>query len=135
MNQVGVRGVGADGGEVGWASVPVLHKVGVNKAMVGRRVLGERGQVTVLTEEVNGNVKRVHIAVWVGMELCLDSNEKKKKKKKKALTRVTTTRKRRAGPITLRERWQTGGCQACKRHSRLCGQQTCRSRSGASHHG
>ena len=82
MNQVGVRGVGADGGEVGWASVPVLHKVGVNKAMVGRRVLGERGQVTVLTEEVKGNVKRVHIAVWVGMELCLDSNEKKKKKKK-----------------------------------------------------
>lgn len=64
---------GADGGEVGGAPVPVLHKIGVNKAVVGRRVLGEAGQVAILAVEVDGDVKGGHIPVGMRVELTLNA--------------------------------------------------------------
>ena len=74
---------GADGGHVGGTPVPVLDKVGVNKVVMGVRVLWEAGQVTILAVEVDGDVKGGNIPVRMCLELAVNAVMKKKAKVRK----------------------------------------------------
>ena len=73
MKQEGAWVGGTDRGLVARTPIPVLHEICVQKPVLGGSVLGEAREVTVLTVEVDRNVERVNIPVWIPLQLCLNS--------------------------------------------------------------
>jgi len=73
MKQEGAWVGGTDRGLVARTPIPVLHEICVQKSVLGGGILGEACEVAVLTVEVDRDVERVNVPVWIPLHLCLNS--------------------------------------------------------------